>query len=190
MQIDTGQLWTIPLPAAIERYLELALYLLVLTGFGALASSGGLDFPAVALVGAALLFRGYLLMKRRTPRLPERWLTALTLVYIAFYLADYFLISGSFLTSTVHLVLFVMVVRMFSTRRDRDRYFLAVIAFLMVLVAAVLTVDSTFLLAFAGFMLVAVATFVLMEMRQASTKATIQAKEVDRRAYRKMAFSL
>ena len=191
MQTDTGQLWTIPLPAAIERYLELALYLLVLTGFGALASSGGLDFPTVALVGAALLFRGYLLMKRRTLRLPERWLTALTLVYIAFYLADYFLISGSFLTSTVHLVLFVMVVRLFSAHRDRDRYFLAVIAFLMVLAAAVLTVDSVFLLAFAAFMLVAVVTVMLMEMAHASRKATVQSRESsDKLAYRHMAFSL
>src|SRR5215469_9575290 len=184
MQTDTGQLWTIPLPAAIERYLELALYLLVLTGFGALASSGGLDFPTVALVGAALLSRGYLLMKRRTLRLPERWLTALTLVYIAFYLADYFLISGSFLTSTVHLVLFVMV-RLFSAHRDRDRYFLAVIAFLMVLAAAVLTVDSVFLLAFAAFMLVAVVTVMLMEMAHASRKATVQSRESsDKLAYR------
>ena len=48
-----------------------------------------------------------------------------------------------------------MVVRLFSSKRDRDYYFLAVIAFLMVLAAAVLTVDSSFLLAFAAFMLMA-----------------------------------
>jgi hypothetical protein len=36
---------------AIERYFNLALYLLVLSGFGALASTGGLDLPAVILVG-------------------------------------------------------------------------------------------------------------------------------------------
>ena len=59
---------------------------------------------------------------------------------------------------------------MFSTRRDRDYYFLAVISFLMVLAASVLTVDSTFLLAFAAFMLMAVATFILMEMRSASAQ--------------------
>ncbi len=58
------------------------------------------------------------------------------------------MISRAFVRSAVHLVLFVLVVRLFSARRDRDHYFLAVIAFLMVLAAAVLTVDSTFLLAF------------------------------------------
>lgn len=188
---DTTHLWTIPLPAAIERYLELALYLLVLTGFGTLASTGGLDLPTVLLVGAALTLRGYLLVKRRAWLIPERWMTALTLAYVAFYLGDYFLISGSFLNSTVHLVLFVMVVRLFSGYRDRDRYFLAVIAFLMVLAAAVLTVDSVFLLAFAAFMLTAVVTVILMEMAHAAHRATVSSRESrDKLAYRHMAFSL
>ena len=182
---------TIPLPVAIERYFEVAIYLLVFTGFGCLASTGGLDIATVFLVGSALLFRGYLLGTRRALVVSERWTTALTLGYVAFYLADYFLITGSFLSATVHLVLFVMVVRIFSAHRDRDYYFLSIIAFLMVLAAAVLTVDSIFLLAFAGFMLVAVVTFILMEMRHAAGKATIHSKDTtDARAYRHMAFSL
>ncbi|HEX4426106.1 MAG TPA: DUF3488 and transglutaminase-like domain-containing protein [Terriglobales bacterium] len=181
----------IPLPAAVQRYFEVALYLLVFTGFGTLASTGGLDTVTVLLVSAALLFRGYLLATRRTLLIPERWTTALTLGYAGFYMVDYFLISGAFLATTVHLVLFVMVVRLFSAQRDRDHYFLSVIAFLMVLAAAVLTVNSIFLLAFAGFMLMAVATFILMEMRRASVHATVAAKDSpDVRAYRQMAFSL
>jgi hypothetical protein len=181
----------IPLPAAVQRYFEVALYLLVFTGFGTLASTGGLDTVTVLLVSSALLFRGYLLATRRTLLIPERWTTALTLGYAGFYLLDYFLISGAFLGTTVHLVLFVMVVRLFSAQRDRDHYFLSVIAFLMVLAAAVLTVNSIFLLAFTGFMLMAVATFILMEMRRASANATIAAKDSpDARAYRQMALSL
>jgi protein-glutamine gamma-glutamyltransferase len=181
----------IPPHAALERYFELALYLLVLTGFGTLASTGGLDSPTVMLVGAALLCRGFLLARQRTLLIPERWTTLLTLGYVAFYLADYFLISGVFLKATVHLVLFVMLVRLFSAQRDRDHYFLAVIAFLMVLSAAVLTVDSIFLLAFVGFMLMAVVTFILMEMRQSAAKATIHSQQTsDPRVCRHMAFWL
>lgn len=181
----------ISLPLAIQRYLEVALYLLVLTGFGTLASTGGLDLPTVLVVGGAMLVRGYLLVTRRNWLIPERWTTILTLLYVAFYVADYFLISGAFLNSTIHLVLFVLVVRLFSAHRDRDRYFLAVLAFLMVLAAAVLTVDSVFLFAFAAFILVAVLTFVLMEMRHASSKATVQSRESgDTRDYRHMAFAL
>ncbi|HXM64050.1 MAG TPA: DUF3488 and transglutaminase-like domain-containing protein [Terriglobales bacterium] len=180
-----------PLPTAVQRYFEVALYLLVLCGFGTLVSTGGLDLPTVLLVGAAILFRGYLLAARRTLLIPESWTTTLTLGYVAFYLADYFVFSGLFVTATVHLVLFVMVVRLFSTRRDRDYYFLAVISFLMVLAAAVLTVDSTFLLAFAAFMLMAVVACILMEMRHATGKATVRANSSsDDLAHRQMAFSL
>ena len=138
------------LPGTLQRYFEVALYLLVLTGFGTLASTGGLGIATVVLISAALLFRGYLLFRGRAWLIPERWTAFLTLGYMAFYLADYFLISRGFLEATVHLVLFVMVVRLFSAQRDRDFYFLSVIAFLMVLAAALLTVDSVFLLAFAG----------------------------------------
>jgi len=164
------------LALAMERYFEIALYLLVLVGFGCLASTGGLTLGSVLLVSAALLFRGYILIARRRWLIPENWTTPLTVAYGVFYLADAFLISRTFLSSTVHLVLFVMVVRLFSARRDRDYYFLAVISFLMLLAASVLTVESTFLFAFAAFLLVGVVTFILMEMLSASRRATLLAR--------------
>jgi len=180
-----------PLPMAVQRYFEVALYLLAVCGFGTLVSTGGLDLPTVFLVAAALLFRGYLLATHRALLIPENWTTTLTMGYVAFYLADYFVFSGVFVSATVHLVLFVMVVRLFSAKRDRDYYFLAVISFLMVLAAAVLTVDSTFLLAFAAFMLIAVVTCILMEMRRAASKSTVRAHSSgDDLTYRQMAFSL
>jgi transglutaminase-like putative cysteine protease len=156
---------TITMAKAIERYFNVALYLLVLTGFAALASTGGLDLPAVVGVGLALALRGYQLLTRREFAIPERWTNILTLIYVFIYLADYFFLSRSFLGANVHLVLFLIVVRLFSLQRTRDHYMLAALSFLMVLAAAVLTVGSVFLLSFAGFLLVAVVTFVLMEMR-------------------------
>src|SRR6202045_4047363 len=150
---------------AIERYFNVALYLLVLSGFGTLASTGELDLPAVVLVGLALSLRGFQLLTQREFLIPERWTTVLTLIYVAIYLADYFFFSRSFLTATVHLVLFAMVIRLFSLQRTRDHYMLAVLSFLMVLAAAVLTVGTMFLFSFACFLLVAVITFVLMEMQ-------------------------
>jgi transglutaminase-like putative cysteine protease len=181
----------ITLSAAIERYFQVSLYLLVLTGFGTLAGTGTVDLPTVALVGIALLVRGYLLSKRSDFQMPMRWTNYLTLAYVAFFAADYTMLSRSFLTATVHLVLFGMVIRIFSVHKERDYYMLAVLAFLMVLAAAVLTVDSVFLFAFAAFMLMAVVTFVLMEMRRSSQTASIPAREpADRMTYRRMAFFL
>ena len=179
------------LSAALERYFEISLYLMLLTAFAALASTGGLDLPVVVMVSGALLVRGYLLFQQRSLRITDRWTNYVTLAYVVFYVADYVLISRAFLNATVHLVLFVMVVRLFSAKRERDYYFLAVLAFLMILSASILTVDSMFLLAFSVFMLTAVVTFILMEMRHSSAKAAIQARgSGDAEASRQMAISL
>ncbi|MGC2323339.1 MAG: hypothetical protein WA463_11970, partial [Terriglobales bacterium] len=125
----------------ISRYFEFSLYLLIVTGFVTLASTGKLDAPALLLVSFALLYRGYLLARGRNLQLPDRWTSYLTLLYGVFYLCDLFLLSGTFVAATVHLVLFIMVVKVFSVQRDRDHVYLAIIAFLSVLAAAVLTVD-------------------------------------------------
>jgi protein-glutamine gamma-glutamyltransferase len=181
----------IPLSKAIDKYLELCLFLLVFMGFGMLASTGTLDTPTIILVGAALAFRGYLLGKRRRVLISQRWTTPLTILYVVFYAADYLLLSRAFLAATVHLVLFAVVVRTFSLRRDRDYTMLAVLAFLMVLASAVLTVDSIFLVFFAGFMLLAVATFILMEMRRSGKASKVQARHSrDDHEHRHLAFSL
>jgi transglutaminase-like putative cysteine protease len=187
----TPQLDVIPLGQAINKYFELSLYLLVLMGFGTLASTGGLDLATILLVGGALAARGYLLAERRRVVISERWTTPLTIAYFIFYAGDYFLLSRSFLTATVHLVLFAVVVRTFSLRRDRDYTMLAILAFLMVLASAVLTVDSVFLFFFAGFMLMAVATFILMEMRRSGRAAKFLARHShDPQEHRHLAFSL
>ncbi|MGC2790444.1 MAG: DUF3488 and transglutaminase-like domain-containing protein, partial [Candidatus Sulfotelmatobacter sp.] len=180
-----------PLSQAINRYFEFSVYLLVLVGFGTLASTGGVDLPTVVLAGAALALRGYLLARRQTVVISEHWTTPLTIGYFVFYGADYLLLSHSFLSATVHLVLFAVVVRTFSLRRDRDYITLAILAFLMVLASAVLTVDSVFMIFFVVFMLMAVATFILMEMRRSGQAARFQARHSsDTQEHRHLAFSL
>src|ERR1700681_3357495 len=181
----------IPMARAIDHYFDLSLYLLVCTGFGTLASTGGLDLPSIILVAIALAIRGYLLAKRRQFVISERWTTPLSVVYFVFFAADYLAFSRGFLPATVHLALFGVVVRMFSLRRERDHITLAIVAFLMVLASAVLTVDSIFLFSFAAFILMAVVTFVLMEMRRSGHDANIQAKHSnDPEEHRHLAFSL
>jgi len=127
---------------AIDYYFEMSIYLLVAVGFGTLASTGGLDTPSLILVSTTLAVRGYLLASQRKLVISERWTTPLTIVYFAFFAADYFVFSHSFLPATLHLALFGVVVRMFSLRRERDYVTLAILAFLMVLAAAILTVTA------------------------------------------------
>jgi transglutaminase-like putative cysteine protease len=178
------------LALSISRYFEVSLYLLVLTGFVTLASTGGLDIPSTLFVAGALLVRGYVLATRRTLLIPVTWTTALTLAYVGFYVLDYLLLSQEFVTTTVHLVLFLAVVRLFSARRDRDNYFLVIIAFLMVLAAAVLTVESTFFFAFTLFLLFAIVTFILMEMKRTGAHAAAIARDTIGSNNQRLALSL
>src|SRR5439155_12791135 len=179
------------LAAAIRRYFDVVLYLLIFTGFGTLASTGSLDFPTVLIVSGALLFRGYILARRLQVILSERWTNLLTIACFALFVADEFVISRTFLASAVHLVLSVMLVRLFSAQKDRDHYLLAVLSFVMVLSAAVLTVDSIFLLALAGFVLVGVSAFILMEMMHSSEREPVQARDPNvHHAYRKLSFTI
>src|SRR5256884_8945471 len=97
MLLAHSQSGAITLRAAMQRYFEVALYLLVLTGFGTLASTGGVDLPTMLLAGAAVLFRGYLLATRRSFLISWRWTTFLSVAYAGFFFVDYFFISGGFL---------------------------------------------------------------------------------------------
>src|SRR2546423_1096982 len=191
MTEQSSQSRIIPVQKAVDKYFELSLYLLVLTGFATLAGTGGLDLPSIVLVGFALALRGFLLAKRRSVIISDRWTTPLSVAYLIFFAVDYVAFSRSFLPATVHLALFGVVVRMFSLRRERDYITLAILAFLMVLAAAVLTVDSIFLFSFAAFMLMAVATFTLMEKRRSGHTANIQARHsTDPQEHRHLAFAI
>jgi protein-glutamine gamma-glutamyltransferase len=191
MSLPPAQYGSVALQRYIDYYFEVGLYLLVLTSFGMLAATGGLDLPSCLLVAIALIVRGYLLGKRRSFFISERWTGPLSIAYFIFFGIDYFLFSHSFLSATIHLSLFGVVVRMFSLRRERDYLMLAILAFLMVLASAVLTVDSIFLFSFALFMLIAVATFMLMEMRRSGQTADVRARHSsDPKEHRHLAFAL
>lgn len=166
----------IRLPVSVaEKFFQGSLYLLLVMGFCALAGTAKLDAFSLALVALALVVRGYHLLKGKTVVIPERWTSILTLLYLLFYAVDYFLLSLSFISATVHMVLFIMVIKIFSVQRDRDLLYLAVLSFLMVLAAAALTADTVFLLTFCLFMLTAMCTFVSMEMRRSERESRITA---------------
>jgi len=150
----------------IQRFFDVSLYLLLFTGFATLAGTGKLDGISLVLGVSALLLKGYFLLRNNDARIPEQWTNYLTLVYVAFFALDYFLISQTFLDSLVHLILFAAMVKIFSVHRERDYVYLAILSFGMVLAAAVLTVDSLFFIIFCVFVLLAVMTFVSMEMRR------------------------
>ncbi len=78
------------------------------------------------------------------------------------------------LMATIHLMLFAIIVRLYSGSTTRDCLFLALMAFTSMLAAAILTVDTAFLVFFFVFMVLAVSTFVSLEMWRSAQAALTQ----------------
>lgn len=163
-------------PLEIEQAFQLSLYLLIVVGFAALAATGKLDLVSLLFVSAALLLRAILLLRHRRLQLPRRLTFWLALGYAPLFFLDfYFFAHRDFVAPAVHLVLYSMSVKLFNIERDRDYLYLAVLSFLMVLSAAILTVDSTFLAAFVLFLLLAIFSFMTMELRRSARASSLVA---------------
>jgi transglutaminase-like putative cysteine protease len=171
------------LPA--ERFFRISLFLLLLTSILTLIGTGKIDLFTSIVATAALLYRGRRWWYGHAVELSIRSATFLVLCYLVFFPLDMFFLSRTLaanspnpplyaaLISSVHFLLFVMLVRLYSARTDRDAHFLVMLGFAAVLASAVLTVDSTFLFLFFLFLLFAVATYTGLELRRGATGALV-----------------
>jgi protein-glutamine gamma-glutamyltransferase len=172
-----------PLPA--ERFSRVSLFLLLLTAILTLIGTGKIDLLTSSAATLALLYRARRWWYGHEPELTSRTATFLVLCYLLFFPADMFFLSRGLaanspnpplfaaMISAVHFLLFVMLVRLYSARTDRDAHFLVMLAFAAVLASAVLTVDTTFLFLFFLFLLFAVATYTGLELRRGAAHALI-----------------
>lgn len=152
----------------VERYFEVSLFLLLTVGFLALASTGRVDIFTILLVSGALITKALRYRRHQEPELSPQTVTGLTWFYFIFYALDFFVLSADFLVATTHLVLFIAVIKLFSARTNRDYLWLALVAFMEILAAATLTVDTTFLVFFFLFLVLGVSTFVSFEIKRSS----------------------
>src|SRR5579863_9678312 len=168
---------TIPVHlSAIRRHFEISLYFLLLTGVLTLVCTGKLDLVSILVLPAAMLYKGYRWWHSKGPEISNRVATWLTVAYFIFFPFDLWIISRMLaagaqnpslyaaLLSTIHLMLFATVVRLYSATTTRDYLFMTMMAFSAMLAAAILTVDTVFLAFFFIFLGLAVSTFVALEM--------------------------
>ena len=177
-----------PLPA-VQRYFEVSLYLLVSTSLLAVVTTGKLDLFSTLFPPAALLYRGVRLWRGHGPEFSTRVATGLVLGYFLFFPLDLWGISlrlaagapnplmYAALLAAVHLLLFAMLVRLFSARTRRDHAFLAVLAVAGMLASAILTVETGFLIALAVFLVLGVSTFVALEIQRGAVGAVVPSPE-------------
>lgn len=158
-------------PLPVERFFQFSLLGLLASGYLAVAGSAYLDVPTMVLTGGGILLRALLAggLVRWNPS--ERTATIAAVAYAAFFPIDYFFLSHDFLSSTVHLVFFLAVVKILTARTNRDNLYIAVIAFLELLAAAILSINFTFFLCLALFLLFAIAALTSGEIRRSMRKA-------------------
>src|SRR5580765_640145 len=189
-----------PLPA--ERFFRISLFLLLFTSILTLIGTGKIDLFTSILASAAILYRARRWWYGHDVELSARTATLLVLCYIVFFPVDMFFLSRNLaanspnpplyaaLISSVHFLLFVLLVRLYSARTDRDAHFLIMLSFAAMLAAAVLTVDSTFLFLFFLFLLFAVATYAGLELRRGATGALVPPGAVMPESEKKLARAL
>ncbi len=180
--------------SALKRHFEISLYFLVLVGVLTLVSTGKLDLVSILVAPAAVLVKGLRWWRGHGPELSTRVVTWMTIAYFVFYPLDLWVVSRMLsseaqnpglyaaLLATVHLMLFAIIVRIYSASTTRDYLFLTMMAFTSMLASAILTVDTVFLVFFFVFMALAVSTFVGLEMWRSAQGAVTQPVENGTRA--------
>ncbi len=155
----TDSKWT------LARFFHLLSYLLVATGFSALVLAEQISLPVALLFILPFLVSFSTRLSRRV-QLSERKVNLLTWCYLPLFLTDTFYLSGSFVPATLHLILFVQLMKIYKTKNNRDYFYLIVLAFLEILAASSLTVNVSFLVCFLIFVLLSITALICFEIKR------------------------
>jgi len=148
----------------MKRYFELSTHSLVMAAFLALAVTGRLDLPSIVIFSIGILWSLYRTWNQLPALLNAQGIFYLSCAYIAFFLADNLILSRSFIPSTVHMVLFLQLAKLHQKKNDRDYFYLIILAFMMVLAAASMTIDLSFVVTLMLFLISMVATLMSFEI--------------------------
>jgi transglutaminase-like putative cysteine protease len=143
----------------IRRAFAVSTYALVLTGILSLSIAEG---SALIIVLATLLSLAAFEVAERRRRPIGRVATNLAVFGVVLLVpADYALVSGDAILTTTHFLLAVQIVKLFGQKAQRDYVQLFVVSLIHLGVAAVLTIELLFSVAFVVYMVVATWTLLL-----------------------------
>ncbi len=99
---------------------------------------------------------------------PNRAVVVLSIAYLGFCPIDYEFVSGSLLVTSLHLLVFLVVMKLATAKTDRDYGYLKMVAALGLLSAAVLSVSMSFLGFLALFLLFTIGSLASGEVRRSA----------------------
>jgi hypothetical protein len=157
-----------PLPA-VERFFQFSLLGMLASGYFAVASSGYLDWPTQAAMLLGLIVRFAQVGGWLEFDLSNRAMRAIGIGYLGFCPLDYEFISHSLPITSVHLLVFLVVLKMVTAKTDRDYGYLRIVAALGLLSAAMLSVNMSFFAFLALFLLFTGASLASGEVRYSAS---------------------
>ncbi|MEE8587497.1 MAG: DUF3488 and transglutaminase-like domain-containing protein [Acidobacteriota bacterium] len=148
-------------PWTCESAFQLSVCLLFLGGFLTLAVSEGTGMWMVAPVMLAV-WRAW----RQPPRALSSRAQYGWFALLALFTGFDFLVTGSLVDTTIHLLLATGLLKLFTRRNDKDYLFLFFISFSFLLVASANTISALFLVSLLAYVFLAIFSLILFESRR------------------------
>ena len=101
-------------PRIVNRFFEFSLLGMLAAGYFAVLGSGFLDWPTAALTLLGLCARALAVAGVVVIEPPPPVVAALAIAFIGFFPVDYYYLSGTFLSATVHMVFFLAVLKLLT----------------------------------------------------------------------------
>ena len=130
--------------SAVERFYQLAVLGLVASGYAGVALTGYLT-PNPHLHGPRSARPRPADFRRGSLRASGAISRDCALACIIYYPVDYLYLSRDFLLATVHMIIFLAVLKILSARTQRDHFYALSIGFLELLASAILSTGISFL---------------------------------------------
>jgi uncharacterized membrane protein len=150
----------------LETYFQISLHALMLAGFFAIGRTGRLDAVSIVMFGLAFLGSMNHVFRKRPALVGPRAAFWLSVAYVVFFPLDALALSLSFVSAVIHLIVFLLAIKLAQEQQDKDRFYLILLSFLLVLAASSLTIDMSFVFALVLFVAALVSTLMSFEIHR------------------------
>ena len=164
----------------IDLAFQIGLWLLLANGYLAILFGGELDSLSAIVMAIGLLVRGLAILGWGRAELPKPLVTALSLFYVAFYLADLFVLRSGFMISTLRMLFFFTALRLVTARTSRDYFYLGVLAFLHLMAASMFVGGISYLAVLLLFLIFSILTYTAFEIRRGCQSDAVIAEDTQR----------
>ena len=127
-----------------------------------------------------LIVRGLAILGWGRSELPKALVTALSLLYVVFYIADVFVLRSGFMISTVRMLFFFTALRLVTAQTSRDYFYLGVLAFLHLMAASMFVGGISYLAVLLLFLIFSILTYTAFEIRRGCQSAAVIVEDANR----------